>query len=295
MEALKLKAMAKVNLGLDVVRRLENGYHEVKMIMQTIDLYDELEFEKIDSGIQLIVDKEELPADENNLIYKSAKLIAANYPLPCGVKITLKKKIPMAAGMAGGSTDAAATFHGMNRLFALGMSMEEMQKLGVQIGADVPFCMIGGTMLSEGIGEKLTALPKVPHAYLVIAKPDISVSTKYVYENLHVEKIAHHPDMQAVEAAIREGDLQKMCAHMENILENVTEQKYPVITQIKALLEKNGALKALMSGSGPTVFGIFESREKAEEAYKAVKQSTLAKDLFVTEFIGETCVEGEGR
>lgn len=291
MEMLTLKAMAKVNLGLDVVRRLENGYHEVRMIMQTIDLYDELTFEKTESGIQLIVDKEELPADEGNLIYKSAKLIAEHYPLPCGVRITLKKNIPMAAGMAGGSTDAAATFHGLNRLFSLGMDIEEMKQLGVKIGADVPFCMVGGTMLSEGIGEVLTPLSKVPEAYLVIAKPDISVSTKYVYENLHVEKIVHHPDMEKVKAAIQNGRLEEMCAHMENILETVTETKYPVIAQIKEKLKESGAVTALMSGSGPTVFGIFKERSAAEKACEAMRESGLAKDLFVTEFSDTACVE----
>lgn len=291
MEVLTLKAMAKVNLGLDVVCRMENGYHQVKMIMQSIDLYDELTFERIESGIQLVVDHQELPADDSNLVYKSAKLVAENYPLPCGVKITLKKNIPMAAGMAGGSTDAAATFRGLNHLFSLGMTIDEMQRLGVKIGADVPFCMVGGTMLSEGIGEVLTPLPKVPEGYLVIAKPDISVSTKYVYENLHVETIEHHPDMEAVETAIQEGNLKKMCAHMENILETVTETKYPVISEIKEKLKANGAVTALMSGSGPTVFGIFEDYGTAEVAYETMKRSGLAKDLFVTTFSETACVE----
>lgn len=291
MEALTLRAMAKVNLGLDVVRRMENGYHEVNMIMQTIDLYDELTFEKIESGISLCIDHKELPADDSNLIYKSAKLIMEQYPLPCGVRITLKKNIPMAAGMAGGSTDAAATFHGLNRLFSLGMSIEKMQQLGVQIGADVPFCMVGGTMRSEGIGEVLTPLPDVPEAYLVIAKPDISVSTKYVYENLHVEMLTQHPDMKQVETAIRCGDLEGMCAHMENILETVTEKKYPVIAQIKAELKRNGAVTALMSGSGPTVFGIFKERTAAEQACERLKKSGAAKDLFVTTFTAAACVE----
>ncbi len=291
MEKLTLRAMAKVNLGLDVVRRMENGYHEVRMIMQSINLYDELTFEKSENGIQLVIDKKELPADESNLIYKSARLIEEHYPLPCGVRITLKKNIPMAAGMAGGSTDAAATFHGLNRLFSLGMDMEEMKQLGVKIGADVPFCMVGGTMLSEGIGEVLTPLPKVPEAYLVIAKPDISVSTKYVYENLHVDRITHHPDMGAVEMAIRSGDLSAMCAHMENILENVTETKYPVIAQIKEKLMKNGAVTALMSGSGPTVFGIFEEKEIAEKACEAMRADGIAKDLLVTTFSETACVE----
>lgn len=291
MEKLTLRAMAKVNLGLDVVRRMENGYHEVRMIMQSINLYDELTFEKSENGIQLVIDKKELPADESNLIYKSVRLIEEHHPLPCGVRITLKKNIPMAAGMAGGSTDAAATFHGLNRLFSLGMDMEEMKRLGVKIGADVPFCMVGGTMLSEGIGELLTPLPKVPEAYLVIAKPDISVSTKYVYENLHVDRITHHPDMRAVEMAIRSGDLSEMCAHMENILENVTETKYPVIAQIKEKLIENGAVTALMSGSGPTVFGIFEEKEIAERACEAMRVYGLAKDLLVTTFSETACVE----
>lgn len=291
MEKLTLQAMAKINLGLDVVRRLENGYHEVRMIMQSVHLYDELTFEKIESGIVLVTDTEELPADESNLIYKSAKLIAAHYPLPCGVKITLKKNIPMAAGMAGGSTDAAAAFHGLNRLFSLGMGLEEMQKLGVRIGADVPFCMAGGTMLSEGIGEVLTRLPDAPKAFLVIAKPDISVSTKYVYENLHVEQIAHHPDMHAVEAAVRAGDLKALCVSMENILENVTQEEYPVIRRIKEKLTEHGALTALMSGSGPTVFGVFEEREAAERALEALRECALAKDLFVTTFSDTACVE----
>lgn len=291
MEKLTLQAMAKVNLGLDVVRRLENGYHEVRMIMQSIRLYDELTFEKAESGILLVTDKAELPADENNLIYKSVKLIAEHYPLPCGIKITLKKNIPMAAGMAGGSTDAAATFHGMNRLFSLGMEIEEMKRLGVKIGADVPFCMVGGTMLSEGIGEVLTRLPAVPKAFLVIAKPDLSVSTKYVYENLHVEQIEHHPDMQAAEEAIRGGNLNGLCAHMENILENVTEKKYPIIRQIKEMLIRQGALTALMSGSGPTVFGIFEEKETAEKALGALQEYGLAKDLFVTTFSEVSCAE----
>lgn len=291
METLTLLAMAKVNLGLDVVRRLENGYHEVNMIMQTIDLYDELTFEKIESGLSLCVDRKELPADDSNLIVKSAKLIMEHYPLPCGVRISLKKNIPMAAGMAGGSTDAAATFHGLNRLFSLGMSIEEMKRLGVQIGADVPFCIVGGTMRSEGIGEVLTPLTDVPEAYLVIAKPDISVSTKYVYENLHVETIRHHPDMKQVENAIARGDLDGMCAHMENILETVTEKKYPVIAQLKAGLKQNEALTALMSGSGPTVFGIFRERAAAERACESIKKSGYAKDLFVTTFTAATCIE----
>ncbi|MBO5094226.1 MAG: 4-(cytidine 5'-diphospho)-2-C-methyl-D-erythritol kinase [Lachnospiraceae bacterium] len=290
MDQITLKAMAKVNLGLDVVRRMENGYHEVRMIMQTVDLYDELTFEKAEEGISLRIDNTELLADESNLVYRAAAMIRQQHPFP-GVRITLKKKIPMAAGMAGGSSDAAAAFHGLNRLFSLGMEIEEMKRLGVQIGADVPYCIVGGTMRSEGIGEVLTPLPAPPAAYLVIAKPDISVSTKYVYENLHVETIRHHPDIDSVEAAIRAGDLDGMCNHMENILETVTERKYPVIAQLKELLRGSGAVTALMSGSGPTVFGIFRTEQDAQAAYEKAEQSGLAKQLFVTTFSDATCIE----
>lgn len=290
MEKITLKAMAKVNLGLDVVRRMENGYHEVRMIMQTVGLYDELTFEKAEEGISLYIDDASLPADESNLVYKAAALTKREHPFP-GVRITLKKKIPMAAGMAGGSSDAAAAFHGLNRLFSLGMDLEEMKRLGVRIGADVPYCIVGGTMRSEGIGEILTPLPEAPEAYLVIAKPDISVSTKYVYENLHVETVAHHPDIAAVEAGIRAGDLDGMCLPMENILETVTEKKYPVIARIKELLRDSGAVTALMSGSGPTVFGIFRTRRDAQAAYERMEKSGLAKQLFITTFSNVTCIE----
>ncbi len=299
METLILKAMAKVNLGLDVVRRMENGYHQVKMIMQTINLFDELTFEWAQEGITLRVDDETLPADENNLIWKAASLISQVHPFPGGVTISLKKRIPVAAGMAGGSTDAAAVFHGLNALFALGMDIEEMKRLGVQIGADVPYCIVGGTMLSEGIGEVLTPLPQVPEAFLVIAKPEIAVSTKYVYENLHVETITHHPDIDGVRLAVENSDLGGMCRRMENILETVTEKKYPVISKIKHLLKESGAMTALMSGSGPTVFGVFETKAAADNAREAVAASGLAKQLFVTTFSDCACVEvsrrGEGK
>lgn len=290
MEKITLKAMAKVNLGLDVIKRLENGYHQVKMIMQTINLYDELTFEKAEQGITLQIDDAYLPADESNLVWRAAALIKEHTPFD-GVKISLKKRIPMAAGMAGGSTDAAAVFHGLNRLYDLGMDVARMQRLGVKLGADIPFCIAGGTMKSEGIGEILTPLPAPPAAFLVIAKPDISVSTKYVYENLHVETISHHPNMDAVEQAIRNGDLDAMCHSMENILETVTEKKYPVIAQIKAVLKAAGAQSALMSGSGPTVFGIFKDEERAEAACAELAKSGLAKERFVTTFSQHTCME----
>ena len=201
------KAYAKINLGLDVLRRRDDGYHEVKMVMQTIDLYDVLTFRKRkEKGIIVTTDKRELPGDENNLVYKAAKLLLETYPInddssEQGVEITLQKNIPMAAGMAGGSTDAAAVFRGINELFTLGLSVEDMCRIGVKIGADVPYCIKGGTALSEGIGEVLTTLPDIPDCFLLIAKPDIDVSTKFVYENLHANSLTDHPDIDGMTEA----------------------------------------------------------------------------------------------
>lgn len=283
-EKMELKARAKINLGLDVVRRLENGYHEVNMIMQTIDLYDELTFKKRkEPDIILSVDNDELSVSDN-LIIRAAKMMREQYSIKEGIEISLKKNIPIAAGMAGGSTDAAATIIAMNELFELHATKEELCKKAVRIGADVPFCIMGGTALSKGIGEVLTPIDTPPQAYLLIAKPPINVSTKFVYENLHVESIEHHPDIDAVLADIKEQNLDGMCEHIENILETVTIPNHPVIAQIKEFMEQNGAKKALMSGSGPTVFGIYDQKEDAEKAAKLLKESKLAKQIFVTTF-----------
>lgn len=283
-ERFECKARAKINLGLDVVRRLENGYHEVKMIMQTIDLYDELSFRvRKDPDIILSIDNQQLSISDN-LIIHAAKMMQEQYSIRQGIEISLKKNIPIAAGMAGGSTDAAATIIAMNELFELNLSQEEMCEKAVRIGADVPFCIMGGTALSQGIGEKLTPIEMTLNPYLLIAKPPICVSTKEVYENLHVETISKHPDMDAVLADISNGDLDGMCSHMENILENVTVTRHPVISEIKTFMEENGAKKALMSGSGPTVFGIYESKEAAQKAAALLKEKELAKQIFVTTF-----------
>lgn len=279
-DMLSRKAYAKINLGLDVIRRREDGYHEVKMIMQTVSLYDVLTFEKAAAGITVTTDKDELPGDENNLVYKAAKLLTETYRVKEGVRIELRKNIPMAAGMAGGSTDAAAVFHGMNELFGLGMTEQEMCGLAVKIGADVPYCIQGGTALAEGIGEILTKLPDLPDCPLLIAKPDIEVSTKYVYENLHAEELRRHPDMDGMRKAAENGDLAGITKRMENVLEMVTIEKYPVIREIKDFMKGNGARNALMSGSGPTVFGVYESEEKAEAARKLLEREGLAKRVF---------------
>ena len=278
------KAYAKINLGLDVVDRLENGYHLVKMIMQMVGIYDVLTLEKTSSGIVVTTDNGELPTDENNLIYKSAKLMMDKYQISEGVKIHLEKNIPIAAGMAGGSTDAAATFKGMNELFECGASEEDLRELGVKVGADVPYCIMGGTALAEGIGEKLSKLPSPPPCVLLVAKPDINVSTKYVYEHLDAEGVSHHPDIDGMIQAIEDQELQGIVKRLENVLENVTVKKYPVIQEIKDIMIEMGAEGSLMSGSGPTVFGIFTEEEKAKAALKVLEEKELAKQLFVTGF-----------
>ncbi len=288
MNTIQKKAYAKINLGLDVLKRLPNGYHEVKMVMQTVDLYDVLTFTKReDQKILIQTNQEELPCDEHNLIYVAIKKINEYAGTEHGVTVYLEKNIPIAAGMAGGSSDAAATLKAMNELFDYQIGEEELRKIGVTIGADVPYCIMGGTALSEGIGEVLTKISSPPTCELLIAKPDLNVSTKYVYENLHLEQLEHHPDIDGMVEAISEKNLEGVCDRMENVLETVTAKKYPVIDEIKKSMLENGAKKVLMSGSGPTVFGIFEMPEVAKKAQITLQERGLAKQIFVTRFFNE--------
>lgn len=283
MEKLELRALAKINLGLDVLGKRENGYHDVRMVMQTIYLYDEVALQKEkEPGIRLESNLFFLPSDENNIAYKAAKLLTEEFGIREGVSIMLKKHIPVAAGLAGGSSDAAAVLFGMNRLFALGLNREELMERGVKIGADVPYCIMRGTVLAERIGEKLTRLPAMPKCYVVIAKPGISVSTKTVYEALDAKEIIGHPDIDGILAGLSKGDLKQVARTMGNVLESVTVPKYPVIEEIKDCMKKAGALNAMMSGSGPTVFGIFEDRKTARSAYQKLKKQKLAKQIYVT-------------
>ena len=281
---MKLKALAKINLGLDVIGKREDGYHEVKMIMQTIRLYDRISLQKIkEKTIQVKTNLFYLPENENNLVYKAAKLLQDEFQMPEGVVIELQKYIPVAAGMAGGSSDAAAVLYGMNRMFRLGLSMEELMERGVKIGADVPYCIMRGTALAEGIGEKLTELPAAPACKVLIAKPPISVSTKFVYENLKLDENTIHPDIDLLVQDIEKGNLKEMAAHMGNVLESVTIPNYPVIAEIKEQMMQDGALNAMMSGSGPTVFGLFDDEEKAEYAYHRMREGNLAKQVYLTD------------
>lgn len=284
MDKISLKALAKINLGLDVVRRREDGYHEVRMIMQTIHLFDRVNIEKTsEPGIKIKTNLSYLPVNENNLIYKAGRLLMDEFDITEGVSVDLEKRIPVAAGMAGGSTDAAAMLYGMNKMFGLGLSMQELKDRGVKIGADVPYCLMRGTALAEGIGEKLKSLPPMIKCPVLIAKPQISVSTKFVYENLKLDEKAKHPDIDQLIKDIKTKDLQGVCDHMGNILETVTIPNYPIIAEIKKNMIENGATGAMMSGSGPTVFGLFDDAEKAKQAYKAMKKSGLSRQTYLTD------------
>lgn len=280
---ISLKALAKINLGLDVVRRREDGYHEVRMIMQTIQLYDRLDIKRTqEPGIQIQTNLSFLPVNENNLIYKAAKLLMDEFSITDGVSVKLDKRIPVAAGMAGGSTDAAAMLIGVNRLFSLGLTKRQLMERCVQIGADVPYCIMRGTALAEGIGEALSPLPPMVKCPVLIAKPSISVSTKFVYQNLKLDDTTIHPDIDRLIDDIKAKNLHDIAAHMGNVLETVTIPNYPVIDEIKKHMLSNGALGAMMSGSGPTVFGLFDNEDTAKKAYKAMRSSHLARQVYLT-------------
>ena len=280
--ALQLKAYAKINLGLDVVRRREDGYHEVRMVMQTIKLYDKLTFRLLEEDvIRLKTNLGFLPVNEDNLVYKAVKLLKDTYHVEQGLEIDLFKCIPVAAGMAGGSTDCAAALVGAAKLFQLNLSKQELMELGVKLGADVPYCVLRGTALSEGIGEILTPLPPMPDCYILIAKPPISVSTKFVYENHNANELQRHPDIDGMVKAIQEKSLMGITDRMENVLETVTIPAYPVIEDIKNCMKENGAINALMSGSGPTVFGIYEEEAMAENTRKIIREKGLASQVYV--------------
>lgn len=284
MDEISLKALAKINLGLDVLGKREDGYHQVRMVMQTIHLYDRVEIKKTRSPhIHVETNLYYLPVNEDNLVYRAAKLMKDEFQIKEGVRIVLQKFIPVAAGLAGGSSDAAAVLVGMNRIFNLGLKQNKLMELGLKIGADVPFCIMRGTALAEGIGEKLTALPPMPKCPVLIAKPAISVSTKAVYEGLKLYDGMEHPDIDGVMEGIQQKDLKGVASHMGNILETVTIPMYPVIEDIKKLMLENGALNAMMSGSGPTVFGLFPNEKEIRRAYEALKQSGLAKNVYTSD------------
>ena len=280
---MKLRALAKINLGLDVTGKREDGYHEVRMVMQTIQMYDQLEIkESKEPGIRLTTNLPFLPCNDGNLVYKAAKILMDEFDIRQGVDMNLTKFIPVAAGMAGGSSDAAAALVGINRMFQLGLTKCQLMERGVQIGADVPYCVLRGTALAEGIGEKLTVLPPMPDCWILIGKPGISVSTKYVYTTLDLNTDTVHPDIDGMKKALEDGNLYGITERMGNVLQDVTIPAYPEVERIKEQMKTLGAVNAMMSGSGPTVFGIFDNEEKAQEACQKLRESGSCQQVFLT-------------
>lgn len=289
-ERVELRAYGKINLGLDVVRKREDGYHEVRMIMQTVGIYDKISMEK-SGGRELRVETNLpfVPNNEGNLAYRAAKLLMDEFDIEEGLDIRIKKCIPVAAGMAGGSTDAAAVLVGVNRMFGLGLTKKMLMERGVKLGADVPYCIMRGTALSEGIGEILTELPPAPACTIVLAKPQVSVSTKAVYGKLKVNELqpSDHPDIDGMVAAIRNKDLDGVIKRLGNVLETVTIPDHPEIERIKRIMLEHGAEGALMSGSGPTVFGIYKDREAANATCDYLRQAEngqLTRQVYLTGF-----------
>lgn len=285
MDEIYLKAYGKINLALDVLRRREDGYHDVKMVMQTVGIYDGVEIKKTDTGkIEIETNLFYLPTNEDNIVYKAAKLLFDEFDIKSGLLIKLKKFIPVSAGMAGGSTDAASVMFGVNKLFDLGLSNRELMERGVKIGADVPYCIMRGTALSEGIGEKLTRLSDVPECPVLIAKPPINVSTKFVYENLKLDDSIVHPDIDGMVDAIKRNDIEGIASRMGNVLESVTIKEYPEIQKLKDIMIEENAINSLMSGSGPTVFGLFKNEEDAYRAKERIKAEGMSRQVYVTDF-----------
>ncbi len=270
--SLKINAYAKINLSLDVLGTLPNGYHEVRMIMQSISLHDTLEISSADGdSIILNCDNGDLVCDNSNLIIRAAKLLMQEVGKHDDINISLRKRIPMAAGLAGGSADAAATLIGINEFMGYGLSMDALKAIGAGLGADIPFCIQGGTCLSEGIGEILTPVSPMPDCHIVLVKPPVDVSTKFVYEHLLLNDTTGHPDVTGMIDCLKRSDLAGITEGLGNILETVTVNAYPEITKIKNALVKYGASGALMSGSGPTVFGLFDDESKANDAMTRIR------------------------
>lgn len=289
MDKIELKAYGKINIGLDVIRKREDGYHDLDMIMQTVDVYDDVIISREDGTqtyeIEVSTDADILPNDKGNLAFMAAKVLMEAYDIKSKVKIHINKRIPIAGGMAGGSADCAAVLRGVNKLFQLGLTDEQLQEYGVKLGADVPYCIVGGTKRAQGIGEILTDLPTPPKCYVIIAKPDAFVSTKFVYSHIRPAQIENHPDIDGIIESIKAGDLYGMCEKIANVMEDVTIPEYPIIQKVKDILKSNGAVNALMSGSGPTVFGIYDDEEKAKQSMDALSGKEFVSQLYLTKFI----------
>lgn len=288
MEKIELKAYGKINLGLDVIRKRPDGYHDLDMIMQMVDVYDDIVITKNKTGkIEVKTDTAVLSNGKDNLAYMAAKMLMDEFKIKDGVNIYINKRIPIAGGMAGGSSDCATTLMGINQLFELGLSKEELMERGVKLGADVPYCVLGGTAIARGIGEVLIPLPAPADCHVIIAKPPVSVSTAYVYGHIKPLEITKRPDIEAMAQSIKDGDLKKMASLIYNVMEDVTVGEYPIISEIKQVMLDNGALNSIMSGSGPTVFGLFDDKEKAQQCVKTLEEKGLTQQLYLTKFHNE--------
>ncbi len=282
-DVIHVKARAKINLGLDVAGRREDGYHLVRMVMQTVGLYDMVSIKTNGGGgIRLSTNLDFLPKDGRNLAYRAAELLQKDFPRIGGVELRIRKCIPVAAGLAGGSTDAAAVLFGLNKLCGLGIPMRTLMEYGLELGADVPFCLLRGTALAEGIGERLKRIAPMPDCHILIAKPPVSVSTKLVYRKLDAMEEPEHPPIDALVNDLEAGDMASIPGHMGNVLENVTIPMHPQIGEIKRMMMEHGAAASMMSGSGPSVFGIFSDEAAARAAKESICGGGLARQAYVT-------------
>lgn len=277
---MRSKAYAKINISLDIIGKRADGYHLLEMIMQSIDLYDEITIEKQKEDITIKCNKQYVPTDEKNLAYKAAKLFKERYNINDGVYIYIKKNIPVCAGLAGGSTDGATVLKIMNSLFNVNASNEELMELGLKLGADVPYCIKGGTALCEGIGEKVTELKSFKDKIIVLVKPPFGVSTRSVYQEFNIEKARNHPDTNLIIEAMEKDDLRLVCSNMKNLLENVTLRKHKILINIKEEMRYYGSIGTMMSGSGPTVFAFFDDMLKAQRCFEKMKEKY--NDVFIT-------------
>ncbi|OXX83706.1 4-diphosphocytidyl-2C-methyl-D-erythritol kinase [Paraclostridium benzoelyticum] len=292
MNSIDLKSRAKVNLSIDVLGKREDGYHLVEMIMQTIDLYDKLKITEIEENSILIKSNSlDIPLNEDNIMYKAVNLLKNQFNIEKGIEISIEKNIPVAAGMAGGSSNAAAVLVGLNKLWNLGLSENELKDIGLKLGADVPFCITGGSALAEGIGEELTNIKGLPeNLNILVCKPNIFVSTKEVYQSLNMDKVKRRPQNKELIDALQKEDVKFISENMVNVLEEVTSLNYSEIGQIEDIMIKNKALGSMMSGSGPTVFGLFDNKDcaiKAKEDLQAkynqvylVKSSNKGVEIY---------------
>lgn len=282
---LYVKAPAKINLTLDVLYKRPDNYHEVEMIMTTVDLSDRIGLEsRADGLIKIISTNGFIPDDNRNLAYQAAQLIKDTYGVAHGVTISIEKEIPVAAGLAGGSSDAAATLKGLNELWELGLSIDTLAELGAKIGSDVSFCIYGGTALATGRGEKIQKLPAPPTCWVVLAKPKIGVSTAQVYGGLNIEGI-EHPNTKMMIQAIETNDYDLMCNSVGNVLESVTFNLHPEVVMIKEQMKRFGADAVLMSGSGPTVFGLVDNESRLGRIYNGLRG--FCDEVFAVRLLGE--------